>query len=284
VSAIARSIETSAARSAEVPRRFRRGPRSSPLFGLLALLVYAFLYLPLIVIVLYSFSAAKVNVWPIESYTLDWYRELRHDRAIIDGVKLSIRVGLTASLIAVVLGTLAGLAIDRYQFPGKATLRFLIVLPITLPGIVTGVALLSYFTLIHWELSNWTIIVAHATFCITLVMNNVVGRLSQLPRHLDEASADLGATPFQTFRRITLPLILPAVIAGALLAFTLSFDEIVVTLFVKGRDSTLPLVIWARLRRGLSPEVNAAATVIIAVSFVLVVVSSLVARKSSARS
>jgi spermidine/putrescine transport system permease protein len=261
-----------------------RVPRQRlPLLGVVSFLVYGFLYLPLIVIVLYSFSAEKVNAWPIESYTFDWYRELRHDREIVEAIKLSIRVGLFASLFAVVLGTLAGLAIDRYEFPGKAAIRFLIVLPITLPGIVTGVALLSYFTLIHWDLSNWTIIIAHATFCVTLVMNNVVSRLSQLPRYLDEASADLGASPLQTFRRITLPLILPAVIAGALLAFTLSFDEIVVTLFLKGRDNTLPLVIWGRLRRGLSPEVNAAATVIIAVSFVLVLVSSVVAGRSAKR-
>jgi spermidine/putrescine transport system permease protein len=284
MSAAVPSVETTAGRMLSRSRRAPRGPRRRPLLGLLSVLVYAFLYLPLIVIVLYSFSAARVNSWPIDGYTLDWYRELRHDRDIIDGIKLSVRVGLLASAIAVVLGTLAGLAIDRYEFPGKAALRFLIVLPITLPGIVTGVALLSYFTLIHWDLSNWTIVVAHATFCVTLVMNNVVGRLSQLPRHLDEASADLGASPFQTFRRITLPLIFPAVVAGALLAFTLSFDEIVVTLFVKGRDNTLPLIIWGRLRRGLSPEVNAAATVIIAVSFVLVVASSLLAGRSSQRS
>lgn len=264
--------------------RLQGKPRSNPLLTIVAILVYAFLYLPLIVIVLYSFSAEKVNVWPIERYTFDWYRELRHDREIIAGIKLSVRVGLIASLIAVILGTLVGLAIDRYDFPGKGALRLLIVLPITLPGIVTGVALLSYFTLINWDLSNWTIIIAHATFCVTLVMNNVVARLSQLPRHLEEASADLGATPFQTFRLITLPLILPAMIAGALLAFTLSFDEIVVTLFLKGRDSTLPLVIWGRLRRGLSPEVNAAATVIIAVSFILVAGSSLLAGRSTTKS
>jgi spermidine/putrescine transport system permease protein len=258
--------------------------RKFPWLGTLSVLIYGFLYLPLVVIVLYSFSAEKVNVWPIESYTFDWYRELRNDREIIEGIKLSIRVGLYASAIAVVLGTLAGLAIDRFEFPGKAAIRFLIVLPITLPGIVTGVALLSYFTLINWRLSNWTIIIAHATFCVTLVMNNVVSRLSQIPRHLDEASADLGASPLQTFRRITLPLILPAVIAGALLAFTLSFDEIIVTLFLKGRDNTLPLVIWGRLRRGLSPEVNAAATIIIVVSFVLVVLSSLIAGRAAKRS
>jgi spermidine/putrescine transport system permease protein len=281
MSAVTRMMAPAASLDAEIDHKIAHPPRKLPVLGVVSALVYGFLYLPLIVIVLYSFSAAKVNVWPIEGYTLDWYRELRDDRDIIEGIKLSIRVGLFASAIAIVLGTLAGLAIDRYDFPGKSALRFLIVLPITLPGIVTGVALLSYFTLIHWELSNWTIIIAHATFCVTLVMNNVVGRLSQLPRHLDEASADLGASPFQTFRRITLPLILPAVIAGGLLAFTLSFDEIVVTLFLKGRDNTLPLVIWGRLRRGLSPEVNAAATVIIVVSFVLVVASSLLASRSS---
>ncbi|MEA2596503.1 MAG: spermidine/putrescine transport system permease protein [Thermomicrobiales bacterium] len=284
MSAATEFIGRTTSRTVGRERGRRLGSRKSPLLALVSILVYAFLYLPLIVIVLYSFSAAKVNVWPIEGYTLDWYRELRHDRDIVEGIKLSVRVGLIASAIAVVLGTLAGLAIDRYDFRGKAALRFLIVLPITLPGIVTGVALLSYFTLIHWELSNWTIIVAHATFCVTLVMNNVIGRLSQLPRDLEEASADLGASPVQTFRRITLPLILPAVVAGALLAFTLSFDEIVVTLFLKGRDNTLPLVIWGRLRRGLSPEVNAAATVIIAVSFVLVIASSLLAGRSSAKS
>jgi spermidine/putrescine transport system permease protein len=184
----------------------------------------------------------------------------------------------------VVLGTLAALAIDKYDFPGKSAVRFLIVLPITLPGIVTGVAMLSYFTLIGLPLSNWTIIIGHTTFCVTLVLNTVVGRLSQLPRHLNEASADLGATPFRTFRRVTLPLILPAILAGAILAFTLSFDEIIVTLFLKGRDATLPLVIWGRLRRGLSPVVNAAATVIILVSLIGILLSTFLTRRTGARS
>jgi spermidine/putrescine transport system permease protein len=248
--------------------------------GVHSLLLYLFLYLPLVVIVLYSFNANKIATWPIQDYTLDWYRALRVDRELIAGIKLSIRVGIVSALAAVVLGTLAALAIDRYDFPGKATLRFLIVLPITLPGIVTGVALLSYFTLIGLPLSNWTIIIGHTTFCITLVLNTVVGRLSQLPPHLGEASADLGATPLRTFWRVTLPLILPAILAGGLLAFTLSFDEVIVSLFLKGRDQTLPLIIYGRLRRGLSPVVNAAATMIILVSLTGIVLSTLLTRRS----
>jgi len=267
----------------DAPRGRQGSSRPVSSFGVLgafSVLVYLFLYLPLVVIVLYSFSAGRIATWPIEHYTLDWYRELRVDREIIDGIKLSMRIGAISAMLAVVLGTSAALAIDRFDFPGKASIRYLIVLPITLPGIVTGVAMLSYFTLIGLPISNWTIIIGHTTFCITLVLSTVVGRLSQLPRHLDEASADLGANPFQTFVRITLPLILPAILAGAILAFTLSFDEIIVTLFLKGRDSTLPLVIWGRLRRGLSPVVNSAATVIILVSFLGVLLSTVLVRRS----
>lgn len=256
-------------------RRFAAG---SSLLTVMALAVFAFLYLPLTVIVLYSFSASKVNVWPIDSYTTSWYSEMWHDPQIRDGIMLSFRIGANAALLAIVLGTLTAIAVDRFEFPGKALLRFCVVLPITLPGIVTGVAMLSFFSVVGLELSNRTIIIGHTTFCITLILNNVVARLSQLPRSLDEASADLGATPWRTFWRVTFPLILPAILSGGILAFTLSFDEIVVTLFLKGRDATLPLVIWARLRRGFSPEINAAATMIIGVSFVAVLLANRVSR------
>jgi spermidine/putrescine transport system permease protein len=248
-----------------------------------SVLIYAFLYFPLVVVVLYSFSATRVNVFPLEGYTLDWYREMARDDEIRAAIKLSVRVGLTAAGLAVVLGTLAAFALDRFAFRGKGLIRFLVVLPITLPGIVTAVAMLSFFDLIGWELSNWTLIIGHATFCITLVMNNVVARLGQLPRQLDEASADLGANAWQTFWRITFPLTFPAILAGAILAFTLSFDEIVVSLFLKGRENTLPLLIWGRLRLGLSPEVNAAATVIIGVSLAGVLISSRLLRRSGAQ-
>ena len=237
-------------------------------------LVFLLLYLPLAVVVLYSFSASEVARWPIASYTLDWYRELRQDREILAALRLSVVIGLAAALIAVVLGTAAALAIDRFDFPGKHAIRFVVALPITLPGIVTGVAMLSFFSLLTWEMSRWTLIVGHATFCIALVLNNVVARLGQLPRNLGEASADLGASPWRTFWRITFPLIRPAILAGGVLAFTLSFDEVVVSFFLQGREPTLPLLIWGRLRIGLSPEINAAATVIVLVSLVGVLLSN----------
>jgi ABC-type spermidine/putrescine transport system permease subunit II len=244
-------------------------------------LVFLLLYLPLVVVVLYSFSAANVARWPIEGFTLDWYRELREDREILAALRLSLIVGVVSASIAVVLGTAAALAIDRFEFPGKAALRFVVALPITLPGIVTGVAMLSFFSLLTWPMSRWTLIVGHATFCIALVLNNVVARLGQLPRNLGEASADLGASAWTTFWRITFPLIRPAILAGGVLAFTLSFDEVIVSFFLQGREPTLPLLIWGRLRIGLSPEINAAATAIVLVSLVGVVLSNRLLTRST---
>lgn len=266
---------------AAIPLRQRARKRRSPWLGLTSALIFAFLYLPLVVVVLYSFSATKVNAWPIKGYTLDWYRELIADRDIHEAVQLSIFVGLCAAAIAVVLGTLTAFALDRYDFRAKQAIRFFVVLPIVLPGIVTGVAMLAFFTLLGWPLSRWTIIIAHATFCVTLVLNNVIARLGQIPRALTEASADLGASPQWTFWRVTFPLVRPAIIAGAILAFTLSFDEVVVTFFLTGREKTLPLLIWGRLRQGISPEINAAASVIILVSLAGVLISNRLSKSST---
>jgi spermidine/putrescine transport system permease protein len=259
---------------------WRRAGRSS--LGAATALVFAFLYLPLIVVVLYSFSAPEVARWPIDGYTLDWYRELAEDDDLIAALRLSVLIGIVAATLAALLGTLAALAIDRYSFWGKGLLRFATVLPITLPGIVTGVAMLSFFSTIDWPLSRWTLIVGHTTFCVALVLNNVVARLGQLPRQLDEASADLGATPWRTFWRVTFPLIRPAILAGAILAFTLSFDEVIVSFFLQGREPTLPLLIWGRLRQGLSPEINAIATLIVAVSLAGVLISHRLLRRAGA--
>jgi spermidine/putrescine transport system permease protein len=263
-------------RSLSLP--WRKGSGALALF---AGLVVLFLYLPLAVVVLYSFSAPEIASWPIESYTLDWYRELSQDKEIRASLRLSVIVGIVSSSVAVVLGTLAALAIDRYEFPGKAALRYAVVLPITLPGIVTGVAMLSFFSLLSWPMSRWTLIIGHATFCMALVLNTVVARLGQLPRNLPEASADLGASPWRTFWRVTFPLIQPAILAGAVLAFTLSFDEVIVSFFLQGREPTLPLVIWGRLRVGLSPEINAVATVIILVSLVGVLLSNRLSKQAT---
>ncbi len=255
--------------------------RGGPWLGIATTLVFLFLYLPLFVVVLYSFSETKVNAWPIKGYTLDWYREMLNDNAVYASVRLSILVGLIAASVAIVLGTLAAFALDRYDFPGKPAIRFFVVLPIVLPGIVTGVAMLSFFTLLGWPLSRWTIIIGHATFCITLILNNVVARLGQIPRSLTEASADLGAKPAHTFWRVTFPLVRPAIIAGGILAFTLSFDEVVVTFFLTGRDKTLPLLIWGKLRQGISPEINAVATVIVFISLAGVLLSNRVSRQAT---
>ena len=244
-------------------------------------LVVLFLYLPLAVVVLYSFSAADVAVWPIEGYTFGWYGELAQDREIHQALRLSALIGIASSTVAVILGTLAALAIDRFEFPGKAALRYVAVLPITLPGIVTGVAMLSFFSFLTWPMSRWTLVIGHATFCIALVMNTVVARLGQLPRNISEASADLGAPPWRTFWQITFPLIRPAILAGAVLAFTLSFDEVIVSFFLQGREPTLPLLIWGRLRIGLSPEINAVATVIILVSLVAVLLSNRLSKQAT---
>jgi spermidine/putrescine transport system permease protein len=249
--------------------------------ALVTLLVFLFLYLPLVVVVVYSFSSAEIAVWPIEGWTFAWYRELSQDKEIHQALRLSVIIGLLSATIAVVLGTLAALAIDRFEFPGKAALRFAVVLPITLPGIVTGVAMLSFFSVLTWPMSRWTLIIGHTTFCIALVLNTVVARLGQLPRNISEASADLGAPPWRTFWRVTFPLIRPAILAGAVLAFTLSFDEVIVSFFLQGREPTLPLLIWGRLRIGLSPEINATATVIVLVSLVAVLVSNRLSKQAT---
>jgi spermidine/putrescine transport system permease protein len=271
--------------SVPLPRRRWSGlPRiggGSKGLALFSLLVFVFLYLPLAIVVLYSFSAPDIARWPIAGYTFDWYGELARDEEIRQALQLSLIIGVVSASVAVVLGTLAALAIDRYEFPGKAALRYAVVLPITLPGIVTGVAMLSFFSLLTWPMSRWTLIIGHATFCIALVLNTVVARLGQLPRNLNEASADLGASPWRTFWRVTFPLIRPGILAGAVLAFTLSFDEVIVSFFLQGREPTLPLLIWGRLRIGLSPEINAAATVIILVSLVAVLLSNRLSKQAT---
>ena len=268
------------------PRPWRRGNFGrfgvgDRVLAFVSLLVFLFLYLPLVVVVVYSFSSAEIAVWPIEGWTFDWYRELAQDQDIKDALRLSVLIGVVSASVAVVLGTLAALAIDRYEFPGKAALRFAVVLPITLPGIVTGVAMLSFFSLLTWPMSRWTLIIGHTTFCIALVLNTVVARLGQLPRNISEASADLGAPPWRTFWRVTFPLIRPAILAGAVLAFTLSFDEVIVTFFLQGREPTLPLLIWGRLRIGLSPEINATATVIVLGSLAAVLISNRLSRQAT---
>jgi putative spermidine/putrescine transport system permease protein len=219
--------------------------------------ILAFLFIPILVIILYAFSDSIVQSWPIQALSLRWFALTWADDEVRAALLLSVQVAATAMVIAVVLGTLAAMAVARMRFFGREIVSFVVVLPIALPGILTGMALSSYFAALGLNLSFWTIVVGHATFCVVIVYNNVLARLRRLPKSLVEASADLGAKPWRTFRKITLPMISSAVGAGALLAFALSFDEVIVTTFTAGAQNTLPLWIFGAIRLGQKlPEVN----------------------------
>ncbi len=231
----------------------------------------AFIYVPLVVIVIYAFSESRTFEWPPPGLTLDWFERAVDNPGARDAFLYSLRAGLLATAIALVLGTLASLAVARHRFFGRETISFLVILPIALPGIVTGIALNSTFTqVLGIDLSLFTIVVAHATFCIVVVYNNVVARLRRLSGSFEEASADLGASPWQTFRLVTLPNLRTALVAGALLAFALSFDEIIVTTFTVGAgDQTLPIWILTNFSRpNQLPIVNAVAVIVILISII----------------
>jgi len=236
-----------------------------------AVIVFAFLYLPIAVLVLYSFNGAGVGGFPPRNLTLNWYRTLFADSAIWDSVANSLMVAAIAVLIALGLGIPAALALDRAQFPGKAIFRRLLLLPLILPGIITGLSLLMLFARSQINLSLTTIVLGHGTALISVATTEVFAGLQKLDRAQEEASLDLGANYWQTFWRVTIPNLKLSIIGAALLIFTLSMDEIAVSFFLIGRDNTLPLEIWGRLRRGITPEINAISTIIFVFSLVAIV-------------
>ena len=236
-----------------------------------ALAVFAFLYLPIAILILYSFNGQGVGGFPPRDLTLNWYRILFNDGPIWDSVVNSLMVAFAAMLIALVCGIPAALALDRAQFPGKALFRRLVLLPLILPGIITGLSLLMLFRAADVKLSLLTIVLGHGTALISVATTEVFAGLQKLDRAQEEASLDLGANYWQTFWRITVPNLKLSIIGAALLIFTLSMDEIAVSFFLIGRDNTLPLEIWGRLRRGITPEINAISTIIFVFSLVAIV-------------
>jgi putative spermidine/putrescine transport system permease protein len=263
------------------------GGRGSKIgFGLGAALVLAFLYLPLVLIVLYAFNKTTVNSWPFPGFSTRWFVKLWHDPAPKDAAWLSVRVALFSTAFALVLGTGMAFAFARFRFFGREVVNFAVTLPIILPGVITGVALASFFLFTHTDLSVRTVVVGHTTFCIVLVFNNVLARLRRLSPSLEEASRDLGASGFQTFRHVTFPSIRTALIAGALLALALSFDEIAVTFFLAGADTTtLPLWILGAFRNSQNlPEVNAVATVVLVISLPMIATAAYLMRDEGAAS
>jgi putative spermidine/putrescine transport system permease protein len=257
------------------------GGRGSKIwFGLSAGLVMLFLYLPLFLIVLYAFNKTTVNSWPFPGFSTRWFVKLWHDPAPKDAAKLSLEVAAFSTAFALVLGTGMAFAFARFRFFGRELVNAAVTLPIILPGVITGVALASFFLFTSTDLSVRTVIVGHTTFCIVLVFNNVLARLRRVAASLEEASRDLGASGIQTFRFVTFPSIRTALIAGALLAFALSFDEIAVTFFLAGADTTtLPLWILGAFRNSQNlPEVNAVATVILVISLPMIATAAYLMR------
>lgn len=233
------------------------------------LLTFGVLYVPLAIVAVLSFDKAKSFTWPPAGFTLHWWHLAATETGPRDALVLSLKTGCAATALALVLGTLAAFALQRFRFFGRDTVNLMLILPIALPGIVTGVALNSAFRQVNVRLGFTTLVVAHATFCIVTVFNNVIARLRRMSPNVEEASADLGADTFQTFRYVTLPLIRSALLAGGLLAFALSFDEIVVTNFTAGTGQTLPLWIFSNLfRPNQLPIVNAVATGVVLLSIV----------------
>jgi len=233
--------------------------------------VFAFLYLPIAVLILYSFNGPGVGGFPPRNLTFDWYRTLFSDGAIWDSVVNSLEVAFAAMAISLTFGIPAALALDRANFPGKALFRRLVLLPLILPGIITGLSLLMLFDLAGTKLSLLTIVLGHGTALISVATTEVFAGLQKLDRAQEEASLDLGANYWQTFWRVTVPNLKLPIIGAALLIFTLSMDEIAVSFFLIGRDNTLPLEIWGRLRRGITPEINAISTIIFMFSLLTIV-------------
>jgi putative spermidine/putrescine transport system permease protein len=232
-------------------------------------LILLFLFFPIVIIMLYAFNPSNVQSWPLEGLSTKWFSPTWHNAEMRHSLWLSVRAGILATVIAMVLGSMAAFAVHRFRFFGREAISLLLVLPIALPGIITGMALNSFISFNGIEFGLLTIVIGHATFCIVTVYNNVLARLRRTQTSLTEASMDLGADGLQTFRFVTLPMIATALVAGGLLAFALSFDEIVVTTFTAGAQSTLPIWIFGNIRLGQQlPQVNVVVLFVIIVSVI----------------
>ncbi len=240
-----------------------------------AMAILAFLYLPLLILALYSFNESRINaVW--SGFTFDWYLALFKNRRVLEALTNSLIVAFASTIVSTVLGTTAAIALNKYQYKYKNVINGLLYLPILIPEIVMGLSLLVLFSQAHIPLGKTSLILAHITFCVSFVVITVNARLEGMRPELEQAAMDLYATPFQTFRYVTLPLAMPGIVAGALMAFTLSIDDFIISFFVAGPNSTtLPLYIYAMVKRGISPEINALSTLLMLATIVLVVLAQI---------
>jgi spermidine/putrescine transport system permease protein len=272
-------------RVVDATTRSRRSVRGAPvrsgqrLLGLWTLLVMLFFYLPIIILVGYSFNSSRLNiVW--EGFSLQWYAAIWRDKVLVASLYNSLYVAVVTTVLAVVLGTGGAWLLFRYRFPGVRLLNTLVFIPMIIPEVIMGVSLLIFFVAIHLELGFATIIISHVTFCFPFVMVAVQARLAGLDPSLEEAAQDLGATPLQAFRKILVPYLAPAILSGALMSFTLSLDELIVTYFTASAATrTLPLEIFGRVKKGLDPTLNAISTVFIFSTVMLVLVTELLKKR-----
>ena len=240
-----------------------------------AVLVLLFLFVPIAIIALYAFNSSNIQSWPIHGLSTKWFAVAWNDPQVRSALVLSLKAGGLATAVALVLGSAAAFGVHRFRFFGREAVSLLLVLPLALPGIITGIALNSAFQYVGINLSLLTIVIGHATFCIVVVYNNVIARLRRVSGSLYEAAADLGAHGFFTFRTITLPTLSTALVSGALLAFALSFDEVIVTTFTAGAQNTLPLWIFGAIRLGQQlPEVNVVVVGVLALTVIPVTIAA----------
>lgn len=241
---------------------------------------FAFLYLPIVLLVVFSFNASKlVTVWA--GFSTQWYAQLFRNQALMDAAWVTVRVGLLSATVATILGTLAALAMTRYQrFRGRVLFSGMIYAPLVMPEVITGLSMLLLFVAIGFDRGFWTLTIAHITFTMCFVAVVIQSRLASFDRSIEEAALDLGATPFATFFQVTLPVIAPAVFSGWVLAFTLSLDDLVISSFTSGPGATtLPMKIYSQVRLGVTPEINAACTILIGIVATGVLIASIISRR-----
>ncbi len=248
-------------------------------------IIYLFLYMPILILILFSFNESKLNaVWT--GFSLKWYKNLLSNYTILEALKNTLLIAVISTLISVMIGTLTAVGMYRYKFRGKGLLDAVLFVPIVIPEIVMGIAMLSFFSLlqkaIHFEMGLTTLIIAHVTFSVSYVVVVVRSRLQGFDKNLEEAAMDLGATPLQTFTKVTLPVIMPGIISGGLLAFTLSLDDVIISFFVAGpKSTTLPLKVFSMVKFGVTPEINALSTIMLIFTVVIVVLMELLNRAAA---
>jgi len=248
----------------------RRGRAARTLLTVYGVAIYVFLFAPIVLLVLFSFNANRYGTFPITGWTLTWYRQAFDDYQVHDAVATTVKVALQVTLISTVVGTCAAFPLVRSRLPFREGIRIIFILPIMIPGLLIGVSLLVLFTgTFHWTLSPETAVIGQAVYTTPFVILLVAARLQGFDTALERAAADLGANAFQRLRRVVLPLILPAIVAGALFAFTLSLDEFIITYFLIGGHNTLPIFIYTQVKFGITPEVNAVASMLLGASLLL---------------